>query len=397
MLKQIRIHNFKTYLNTVFSLGRVGLLLGENNAGKTNLCDAIRFLGRTATMPLQDAASGIVSDPGALKNVFLEEDALSLACDCSLPFDGEDTSFTYRLTLRYAGYGGPHAAPPTLLVDEEQLWAEAPSRGRMPLIEREGDVVKLTHETRFMEPNPESAIQTTAPKTETMLFRLYDLEHNPRANLFKTYLQNWHYYCFRPTALRSAKAKSIEQALAFDGSNLSSMIYQLKIGNERAYRRLVHQLQLLEPEVDIINFARPTPESVFMRFETRQGKQFDLTSISDGTLRFLALSYVLLELSPSVEEQPLSRLILIEEPENGIYVGHLRKLLELADGPDVASQFLFTSHSPYFIDLFEDRLDSVFVISREETHSSVRNPDPSRVAGLLEKFQLGELHFRELL
>ena len=58
---------------------------------------------------------------------------------------------------------------------------------------------------------------------------------------------------------------------------------------------------------------------------------------------------------------------------------------------------IFTSHSPYFIDLFDDRLDGVFVMKRGEEHSSIVQPDAEKVKARLEKYPLGEMHYREML
>ena len=93
----------------------------------------------------------------------------------------------------------------------------------------------------------------------------------------------------------------------------------------------------------------------------------------------------------------MSPLVLFEEPENGVYVGLFKDLVEtlyeLSNGPQV----IFTSHSPYFIDLFDTRLESVFVMKRGEKHSSLTHPDIATVKARLEKFPLGEQHFREML
>jgi len=58
---------------------------------------------------------------------------------------------------------------------------------------------------------------------------------------------------------------------------------------------------------------------------------------------------------------------------------------------------LFTSHSPYFIDLFDNRLDGVFLMSGGEEHSTITQPDVAQVTARLETYPLGEQHFREML
>ena len=88
---------------------------------------------------------------------------------------------------------------------------------------------------------------------------------------------------------------------------------------------------------------------------------------------------------------------MIEEPENGIYVDVLKTLLEMASQPPVRAQLVFTSHAPYFIDLFDEYLDGIFVLHRGEQHTSITQPNVDDVKARLEHFPLGEQHFRELL
>ena len=88
---------------------------------------------------------------------------------------------------------------------------------------------------------------------------------------------------------------------------------------------------------------------------------------------------------------------IIEEPENGVYVGFLKTLFEMRGELSGGHQLIFTSHSPYFIDLFDDHLDGVFVVDRRNGQTSITQPDAARVRERLERFPLGEQHFREML
>jgi predicted ATPase len=88
---------------------------------------------------------------------------------------------------------------------------------------------------------------------------------------------------------------------------------------------------------------------------------------------------------------------MVEEPENGIYVGHLKPLFEKLEPSGREGQYIFTSHSPYFIDLFDACLEGVWVVRNQGTHSLLTRPDRARLEANLGKFSLGEMHFRGLL
>ncbi|HBO42770.1 MAG TPA: hypothetical protein DD670_02290, partial [Planctomycetaceae bacterium] len=200
-------------------------------------------------------------------------------------------------------------------------------------------------------------------------------------------------YALSAQSLRGTDHKPNDVLLIPDGGNLASVIYRLKTSDERSYRRLLEHLRRVDPRIDLINFNVPSEDNVFMFFEDKAGNRLPAMNASSGTLRFLALTYILMG-------QPvgdLCPLLIIEEPENGIYVGFLKDLLDIAEAARQPSQLVFTSHSPYFIDLFDDRLDSVFFVKGGERHSTLSQPEPDEVRKRLESFPLGEQHFREML
>jgi predicted ATPase len=135
-----------------------------------------------------------------------------------------------------------------------------------------------------------------------------------------------------------------------------------------------------------------------MGFEDAEGRRFLPQELSNGTLRFLALACISARDRQDAQRGAPPPLTLIEEPETGIFVGELKHLFQSIDPSGREGQYIFTSHSPYFVDLFDAHLDGVFVLKREKTHTTLVRPDPERVRHLIEEeFSLGELHFREML
>lgn len=99
MLERFRVNNFKSLINVEFHPAGLNLLVGANNAGKTNICHALRFLALTTRMPLDDAARRCTAEPWNLLNVYAGDDTLDLEADCTLRSEGEVMKFTYRLLL----------------------------------------------------------------------------------------------------------------------------------------------------------------------------------------------------------------------------------------------------------------------------------------------------------
>lgn len=115
-------------------------------------------------------------------------------------------------------------------------------------------------------------------------------------------------------------------------------------------------------------------ESYQIEFQTRDSDVVPARLASDGTLRMLAL------LTAVLGEQAWDSLICIEEPENGIYPGRLRRLIDLLreatawDGwlqgarERPPPQVIVTTHSPVFLTALREHprsLRYVDVVRRE--------------------------------
>jgi predicted ATPase len=428
MLRSITIDNFKSLINVTYGPGALNLVIGENNSGKTNLCQALRFLGLTSHLPLVNAAARVVGDPSNLSNAYFNKPTIDFTCTCDLTIEGEARQFDYSLSIKFTrpeSIGHPtRPIPMTIGVQAETLKVSGGPFHSTVLLgarvrpKKPGDDVAavltgtnlpagsevcdigLLDETRFLagEPKEECGIGLSFSPDSTALCSLYYRETNKHASAFKSYLESWLYYDLDALRLRTSEAKPFDFELNPDGSNLASVLYNLKNTNERYYRQLVEIVRALEPKLDVINFIAPTQDQVYMFVEDDQGHRFPVPNLSNGTLRFLALACVIV--SARIKDQnrrPSPPLIVIEEPENGIYVRRLRKLFDLIDPSGAGGQFIFTSHSPYFIDLFEDNLENVVVMKRHETHSELAKLDQQKAEKYLEEMPLGELHFREML
>lgn len=399
MLKQFRVDNFKSLVNVTFEPAGLNLLVGQNNAGKTNLCQALHFLSLTSKKSLQEAAGACTAEPWVLANVYLTKPTIDLFVSCSLTLDGHSLDFEYELCLKALRSNNGGYTTAGLEVKSETLSVTGGGFQNTPLLENQEGVVRLLDEEAFLEQKEgrESDGETTAPIDHTMLFRLYEQRTNPRANLFKRYLGSWEYFDFDPVCLRNNRARPMDMHLLPDGSNLASVLYTTKSVDERLYRRIFEAVKAIEPKLDVMNFFAPDPEHVYLFIEDTQERRFGMQNLSAGTLRYMALCTAITLNRGTGNQDWGPPVIMVEEPEDGIYVGLLKPLFEKLEPSGRDGQYLFTSHAPYFIDLFEERLDGIWVVKSQTTHSSVTRPDRAKIEAKLGEYSLGEMHFWELL
>ena len=390
MLQEFRVDNFKSLINIAFKPQEINLLLGRNNSGKTNLCQALQFVGASSLFPLNECAERVAGGLFGMTNFAFDKSTIDFYVRAQVPYEGENLVFEYELTI------SPPKNPieSTVRVEVERLTVTGGVFDKTILLENVSGRIWLLDDKNFMA-GTANHVEMTVPRDATMLQRLYDFENHARANHFKSYLNNWICYDLSPMAMRGADFKINEIFLNSDGSNLASVLYRLKTSDERNYRKLLKVIQEIEPKLDLINFQIVSDSrAVFMWFEDSDGHSLNAGNASNGTLRFSALAYILL-VQPAVVLHPL--FMMIEEPENGIYVGFLKTLLEMARQSPAHPQIVFTSHAPYFVDLFDVHLDGVFVLHQSEHHTSIRQPNVDEVKKRLEHFPLGEQHFREML
>ena len=400
MLTRFRVSNFKSLLNLEFKPMAVNLLIGPNNAGKTNLSAALRFLGLTAERTLDAAALGSVGECWNLTNVNLRNATeMEFETDCSLKYDNESLLFNYKLRLKVERGNSASTGVESLSVIQEHLSVSGGYFSNTPMLKNEAGQVDMLHEEGLVRKYTNSPFYAHAkvPTSATLLSQLYELENNPRAVAFRRYLRTWAYYNFAPEALRTPDVLRGSKGLMSNGNNLSAVLFALHNEKPRLERQLIEAVQLLEPKLDLLSFNAPDPDHIYVFVEDREGHRLSARGLSDGTMRFLAIAYVLLATQQVHDENGVAPLIIIEEPENGLYVGHLKELLKRIDMKGSSGQFIFTTHNPYFIDLFDANIEGIHIVKAGHPSSVLNRPDSSKIKNMLDQISLGEMHFREML
>ena len=111
---------------------------------------------------------------------------------------------------------------------------------------------------------------------------------------------------------------------------------------------------------------------------------FDASSLSDGTLRFIALATLFLQ-----PEQYRPSLILVDEPELGLHPYALGLLASLIRQASVTTQVIVSTQSSTLLDHFDP--EDVPVADREEGSTKLARLEPERLKKWLEDYSLGQL------
>ena len=169
-----------------------------------------------------------------------------------------------------------------------------------------------------------------------------------------------------------------------DGSHLPATLYSLAhYGNPGdsddydtwVYEQIALRLSDLIDDVYEVSVDRDEKRQLLtLQVQDRNSTSFPARSLSDGTLRFLALA--VLALDPSAQG-----VICLEEPENGIHPGRIAAMLELlqeiavdvtrpVDRNNPLRQVIVNTHSPAVVHLVPP--DSLLIA---ETEQAIRDDD----------------------
>jgi energy-coupling factor transporter ATP-binding protein EcfA2 len=167
------------------------------------------------------------------------------------------------------------------------------------------------------------------------------------------YEPNW-------ASLRTACPPGQPKRIRMDAANLPWLVLWLKQDDPKRFKRWVQHVQQALPNVTAIEaIEREEDHHAYLKVEYQGEYSVTSSGLSDGTLRILALTIL-----PYLEYAP--RVIVLEEPENGIHPRAIQRVLEsLTSMYD--SQVWLSTHSP--IVLAHTDLKQVIVMHIDETGS----------------------------
>jgi len=209
------------------------------------------------------------------------------------------------------------------------------------------------------------------------------------------YLKDWKVYHFHDTS-QTSKMKDTcnindNKVLAEDAANLAAFLYAIQEDNEISYKKIVKTIQrvapffhnfILEPETN-------NKDTIKLKWKHKGSDEyFDANDLSDGTLRFIALTTLLLQ--PN-----LPTIILLDEPELGLHPFALKLLASIFRVVSQKTQIIASTQSPTFADEFD--MEDIIVADRIDNISVFNRLDESQYKNWIDEYTLGELWQKNLI
>ena len=335
----------------------INVLIGPNGAGKSNFLGVFALLNAIRTGNLQN----YVMRAGGADKILHFGSSTTQDLAIHISFNGEVIQYSINLTADeadglfpssesfYFGYQGDHPAP-----YEESV----------PRYKREAGI----------------------SRSQGRVFAV-----SPGMKFVRPYLASWRLYHFHDTSWKSPIKKTGDvddnRYLRSDGSNLAAFLYYLREKHEVHYDLVRRTVQLAAPFFDDFVLKPLALNEDKIRLEWRHrgsDAYFNASSLSDGTLRFMALATLLLQpssLQPSV--------ILVDEPELGLHPYAITILASLIKQASAETQIVVSTQSSLFLDHFQP--EDVLVADRVDGATRITRLDVEKLNVWLEDYSLGQL------
>lgn len=430
MLTRFKVNGFKNLLDVDIWFGPFTCIAGANGVGKSNLFDAITFLRLLASEPLLDAALSIRDEAakgGDIRSLFYQAPGhdigdMSFSAEMIVSKTAMDelrqeakatnTFLKYDLAIRYRGessYLGPlevvresltyitkgdsrdHLPFPHNPVEWRKSWLEAAGKvaGKAFIStvgETEDDRVIRVHQDKTGgRPQPRKA--SILPRT---VLSMVNASEAPTAVAARQEMMNWKLLQFEPSALRANDPFRATRAVSSSGAHMPAalfgLLHQGRIGPSKKTSSTPDVSATITSRVsELVNDVREVwvdeddkRELLTLYARLKDGTVHPARSLSDGTLRFLALAII--------EQTPQSGgLYCLEEPENGIHPERIPAVLKLlediandADEPvdevdNPLRQVIINTHSPSVVmQVPEDSL--VVAFKRDMRRDGIKTP-----------------------
>ena len=401
MLSSITIKDFRSYRDATLELRPLTVLIGANASGKSNAIEALRLLSWVAQGNRLDSNLFTTNGYRPLRGAPAQlgyRSATQFSFDCETTHPDWDR---YSITLRSLGgkvritnesLGGSQQMAPLMAVQ----YTDEPKERELQVGVKGERAADPAMEVFFS--NQVSGLVQAQHLPQLGRGPRFDEALRTVAAQYEAWISSFVFLDAHPASMRQYASKG-DRHLASDGSNLSGVLYNLCRNADVKAEILDLVSALPEQAIQDIGFIETPRDEVMAQLTESFGEEttdFDVTLLSDGTLRVLAATAAVLS-------TPEGGVVVLEEMDAGVHPSRARKLLRdlTAAAGRRNVRILTTSHDPALLDAVPDEAlgGIVFCYRDPESGASslVRLQDIPRYPELIAQGPVGQLMTRGLI
>ncbi len=362
-VNQIEIAGFKSIREAKLELKPLNVFIGPNGAGKSNFIGVFKLLHRI----IEQKLAVYVAEQGGANSLLHFGRKQTQKISLKLQFaDGKNS---YGCVL------APNAEDNLFFQDE---WCAFTGTSQLT-----GYTMK------------DYRVQLSLGGRETRL--LEEAENHPGkiAAYVRDDFRSWRLYHFHDTSASAGVKQtgdlSDNRFLRDDASNLAAFLYLLHQTQRNSYDNIVGAVRMVAPFFENFMLApsNHNPEKIRLEWKEKGSDEyFNASALSDGTLRFICLTTLLLQ--PS-----LPSAVLIDEPELGLHPAAITLLAELLRSTSKRSQVIVSTQSVTLVNQLAP--EEVVVVEHKDDTSSFQRVAEDQLKDWIGDYGLGELWEKNLV
>lgn len=274
----IEIEGYKSIKNSRIDLYPINILIGANGSGKSNFISFFDFLNKLCNRKIND----FIALKGGDDKILFKGKKQTGSISFKVEFNNGKNGYSAKLKSGTDGF---------VFTDERLIF------------------------------NSDNGTDISRSDTEARLKKT----DNFRAKYVIRYLNGFRKYHFHDTGSNSpfAQRSNIENDIYFlyeDGMNLAAFLYDIQTEHKIVYNRIIKNIQSIAPYFSDFYLKANSENNLRLQWTNHHSDVlFGANDLSDGTLRFIALSVLFLQ--PSLPDT-----IIIDEPELGLHPAAITKL-----------------------------------------------------------------------
>jgi len=370
---RIDLKGYRSLVDVSLPLHSLAVMIGPNSSGKTALLEVFLLLKSGAQAKLAKALEQHGGLDAVLSKVPGAPDCLGIGLTVDVESERSREPMYYRFELAPRGVGyaislerlewqlDPTADTPHCYIDAQYdnvRYNDPDDPGFARTFQKLDEELALTHVPRIYGP-----VDLQDALSKIQLYSSLDISHRSVIRL--------------PQSLTPALRPGP------NGDNLYSALYNLRTLHQNVYTRIEDALQVGFPGFLRLEFPVVGAGQVTLAWyqEDIEGPLYP-NQLSEGTLRFLWLTAVLLSPDPS----PVT---LIDEPEVSLHPELIKLLAGLLQDASARSQIIVATHSPDLVRWLQPQ--EVLVLDKLEGRTQFTWADSMDLEEWLEEYTLRDL------
>ncbi|MBD5384947.1 AAA family ATPase [bacterium] len=341
----IAVKGYKSFKDITVPLKPINILIGSNGAGKSNFLSLFALLGNAYNGHLARS----VAMSGGVDKLFHKGRKVT----DRISIEVKEDKNSYVLDLM--------DSDGTLIVEKEKLgYSSVPEKWTFS---------EITHY------KPETSLKHYSGKTRGEYIKNY-----------MSQIKKFHFHDTGYTSPFTAESNIVNDSyfLYPQGANLAAFLHGIMNNHPMVYKRIIRMIQSVAPFFNDFYLMPNEIGNIRLQWTDKfSDVVYGPNDLSDGTLRFIALTVLFLQPEPP-------KVIVIDEPELGLHPVAIEKLSGLIkSAANRGTQVIVATQNAELISNFEP--ENILTVDQRDGESVIKRLDAGELGHWLNDYTLGDL------